>query len=150
MYLLKPCQMKRMKCKTRRKNLMMCHKNAKNFGHWNFLGWKWFKEKMGVYIMFIICVVVMCVKGTFFLHLNWISWKNMLGKLRFWKIYRILELSMVSGILTRNTYIWRMKKTNHSYDLANARWCDQWKGEKKTTNCHNLPYLTNGETNVWV
>jgi len=59
----------------------------------------------------------------------------------------------VSDILTNIAQIWRMKinsrKTNRSCDLASARWCDQWKWEKKTT-FHNLPSLTNGETDAWV
>lgn len=41
------------------------------------------------------------------------------------------------------------RETNHSCDLTSARWCDQWKWEKKTTS-HNLPSLIDGETNAWI
>jgi hypothetical protein len=33
--------------------------------------------------------------------------------------------------------------------IVSANWCDWWKWEKKTTS-HNLPSLTDGETNAWI
>jgi hypothetical protein len=68
--MLKPCQLKRMNCETRIKNLMMCHKNAKNLDIEISLGGNDSRKRLGMYIIFIICIVVMCLKRTFFLHLN--------------------------------------------------------------------------------
>jgi hypothetical protein len=59
--------MKRMKCKTRRKDLMTCHKNSKNLGPWNFLRLRLFEEKMGG-VHHVCCLCCSNVwKWTFFL-----------------------------------------------------------------------------------